>query len=99
MNKLSELLKDYEEEDEDVEEMEYEEEEEEIENSEPFIIRMTKSYNFLVDAIEFMPPSMSKEYKFKKDIVKAKNFYLKLTGLTKDYHIFLKRMTSLNRGA
>lgn len=61
-------------------------------NREPFITRMTKCYNFLVDAVEFMPVSNSKEFKFIKDKNKAKSFFLKLTNFTKDYHDFLNRM-------
>ena len=66
--------------------------EEEGLNKEPFITRMTKCYNFLVDAVEFMPVSNSKEFKFIKDKNKAKSFFLKLTNFTKDYHDFLNRM-------
>lgn len=91
MDKLGELIASYEE-DEDENEDEDLDEEEIEEFDDPFLIRMTKSYNFLVDSIEFMPVSSSREFKFKKDQMKAKSFFLKLTNLTKEYHEFLNRM-------
>lgn len=87
MDKLAQLIDSYEEDEDE----EFEEEEVD-ENEEAFIIRLTKSYNFIVDAIEFMPSSTSKEYKFKKDQEKARRFYLNLSNIAKDYFIFLNRM-------
>lgn len=98
MGKIADLLKDYEDEEIDPDEFDRIEEEdlEDDDNSEPFMIRMTKCYNFMVDAVEFMPPSSSKEYKFKKDQVKARRFYLQLSTLAKDYHGFLNRMKEVS---
>ena len=91
MDKLTELIKSYEE-DENGENIIDIEDEENDEYDEPFMTRMTKSYNFLVDAIEFMPVSSSKEFKFIKDRNKAKSFFLKISNIAKDYHDFLNRM-------
>ncbi len=92
MDKISELIASYEEDEDDEEENDDLEEEEIEEYDESFIIRMTKSYNYLVDSIEFMPVSSSREFKFKKDQMRAKSFFLKITNLAKDYHDFLNRM-------
>ena len=91
MDKLGDLIASYED-DEDEESDDNLEEEEIEEHDESFIIRMTKSYNFLVDSIEFMPVSSSREFKFKKDQMRAKSFFLKITNIAKDYHEFLNRM-------
>lgn len=94
MKGLSEMMDRYSDDEEEEEDFE-EEYEEEDDNKEPFIIRMTKCYNFLVDAVEYMPPSMSKEFKYKKDQDKARSFYLKLSNIAKDYHKFLTRMKTV----
>ena len=97
MDKLANLLKDYDEDEEEDIEVEYDEEEDE--DAEPFIIRLTKSYNFIVDAIEYMPPSTSKELKFKKDKDTLRRFYVQLSGIAKDYQDFLNRIKKVIAGS
>ena len=95
-DKISELMENYNHADD--EEDDSFEEDIEDNDREPFITRMTKCYNFLVDAVEYMPVSSSKEFKFVKDKNKAKSFFLKLTNFTTDYHDFLNRMKQVVRG-